>query len=78
MRQVHPSAVNRWTLKESRWFVADYAVAAQKLNDMFVNYPEYVPRAEMLRRQNAEHFTSENEAKLFFQLLRKHLPVLYT
>lgn len=78
VRQVHPSAVNRWTLKESRWFVADYAVAAQKLNDMFVNYPEYVPRAEMLRRQNAEHFTSENEAKLFFQLLRKHLPVLDT
>lgn len=73
VRQIHPSAANEWVTKESRWFVADYAVAAQKLNDLFVHYPNYLARAESLRKQNAERFTSENEAKLFLQLLEKHL-----
>jgi len=73
VRQIHPSAANEWVVKESRWFVADYAVAARKLNDLFVHYPNYLARAETLRKQNAERFTSENEAKLFLQLLEKHL-----
>jgi glycosyltransferase involved in cell wall biosynthesis len=73
VRQIHPSAANEWVVKESRWFVADYAVAAQKLDDLFVNYTNYLAKAEMLRKQNAERFTSANEAKLFLQLLEKHL-----
>lgn len=72
LRQIHPSAANDWVVKESRWFVADYAVAARKLDDMFVNYPSYLGKAEMLRKQNAERFNSRNEAKLFVQLLEKH------
>ncbi len=73
VRQIPSSAANVWILKESRWFVADYAVAAQKLDDLFVNYTNYLAKAEMLRKQNAERFTSANEAKLFLQLLEKHL-----
>jgi hypothetical protein len=74
VKQIHPSAANEWVIKESGWFVANYSVAAQKIDDIFTNYLSYIPKAEKLRIQNAEKFTQENEAKLFIQTLEKHLP----
>ena len=74
VKPVHPSAVNEWIIKESGWFVANYSIVAQKLDDIFTNYLSYIPKAEKLRQQNAEKFTQENEAKLFIQTLEKHLP----
>lgn len=74
LRPVDTSATNEWIVKGSRWFVADYAVAARTLDDIFVNYESYLDKAEMLRRENAERFTSENEAALFLRMLEKYLP----
>ena len=74
VKPVAPSAVNEWVVKESGWFVANYSIVAQKLEDTFKNYLSYIPKAEKLRIHNSEKFTQENEAKLFIETLEKRLP----
>jgi glycosyltransferase involved in cell wall biosynthesis len=72
---VPPSAVNDWIIKESGWFVANYSIAAQKLEDVFSHYEKYLPNAEKLRVQNSQKFTVDAGNKLFIEMLEKHLPV---
>lgn len=72
---VPPSACNEWLIKESQWFNANYSIAAQKLEDIYDNYINYVPNAEKLRIQNAEKFNLEESGKRLIEVLDKHLPV---
>ena len=74
LANVPPSACNDWLIKESQWFVANYSVAAQKLEDMYENYIKYIPNAEKLRQQNSEKFTLEAGNKVFIDILEKNLP----
>lgn len=71
---VPPSACNEWLVKEGQWFNANYSVAAQKLEDLYVNYIKYIPNAEKLRAQNAEKFTLEGGNKVFMDILDKNVP----
>ncbi len=72
---VPPSACNDWLVKEGQWFNANYSVAAQKLEDIYNNYINYVPNAEKLRAQNAEKYNLEEAGKLLIEVLNRHLPV---
>jgi glycosyltransferase involved in cell wall biosynthesis len=74
LANVPPSACNEWLIKESQWYVANYSVAAQKLEDMYENYIKYIPNAEKLRQQNSEKFTLEAGNKVFIDILEKNLP----
>jgi hypothetical protein len=71
---IPPSACNEWLIKEARWFNVNYSVAAQKLEDMFTNYINYIPKAEKLRQQNSEKFTLEAGNEVFMNILNKNLP----
>jgi len=75
MVNVPPSACNEWLVKEGQWFNANYSVAAQKLEDIYTNYINYIPNAEKLRVQNAEKFSLEAAGKVLVDVLDKHLPV---
>ena len=75
MVNVPPSACNEWLVKEGQWFNANYSVAAQKLEDIYTNYINYIPNAEKLRVQNAEKFNLEAAGKVLIDVLDKHLPV---
>jgi glycosyltransferase involved in cell wall biosynthesis len=74
MVNVPPSACNEWLVKEGQWFNANYSVAAQKLEDIYSNYINYIPNAEKLRVQNSEKFNLESAGKLLIDVLEKHLP----
>lgn len=73
--QVPPSACNEWLIKEGQWFNANYSVAAQKLEDIYDNYINYIPNAEKLRVQNAESFNLEAAGKRLIEVLDKNLPI---
>ena len=75
LTNVPPSACNEWLVKEAQWFVANYSVAAQKLDDIYENYIKYIPNAEKLRQQNSEKFTLEAGNKVFMDILDKNLPI---
>lgn len=71
---VPPSACNEWLIKESQWFNVNYSVAAQKIEDTFVNYLKYIPNAEKLRVINSQKYTLEEGNKVFMDILNKYLP----
>lgn len=52
LRLVHPSAVNEWIIKESKWFHVNYSLAANKLIDVYRNYDKHLEKAERLRKKN--------------------------
>ena len=72
---IPPSACNDWLIKEASWFNVNYSIAAQKLEDMYDNYINYIPNAEKLRQHNAEKFGLENAKNLLISTIDKHLPV---
>ena len=74
LAHVPPTAVNEWIVKEGQWFVANYSVAAQKMDDVFTNYLKYIPNAERLRAQNSEKFTLEAGNKVLTDIIDKYLP----
>lgn len=72
---IPPSACNDWLIKESQWFNANYSIAAQKLEDIYENYINYIPKSEKLRIQNNEKFNLEEAGKKLIEVLDKNLPV---
>jgi hypothetical protein len=72
---IPPSACNDWLIKESQWFNANYSIAAQKLEDIYENYINYIPKSEKLRIQNNEKFNLEEAGKKLIEVLEKNLPV---
>lgn len=71
---IPPSACNDWLIKESQWFNANYSIAAQKLEDIYENYINYIPKSEKLRIQNNERFNLEEAGKKLIEVLEKNLP----
>lgn len=71
---IPPSACNEWLIKEGQWFNANYSVAAQKLEDIYNNYINYITNAEKLRIQNSSKFNLEEAGKVLIEVLNKHLP----
>jgi hypothetical protein len=71
---IPPSACNEWLVKEGQWFNVNYSVAAQKMEDIYNNYINYVPNAEKLRIQNSEKYNIESAGKLLVSVLEKYLP----
>jgi hypothetical protein len=75
LANIPPSACNEWLIKEAQWFNVNYSVAAQKLEDIFVNYLKYIPNAEKLRVINSQKYTLEAGNKVFMDILEKYLPI---
>jgi len=71
---IPPSSCNEWLIKEAQWFNANYSVAAQKLEDMYNNYINYIPNAEKLRFQNQEKYNLDAAKSLLIETISKHLP----
>jgi glycosyltransferase involved in cell wall biosynthesis len=74
VKNVHPSAVNDWIIKESSWFYISYSEAAQKMEDVFKNYEDYLPAAKALGRENKEKFSMKAMDTKFYEILDKYIP----
>lgn len=74
LKQVDGSAVNEWIISESKWFVSNYSVVAQKLSDVFNNYDKYLPNAKQLAAKNKKEKSLEVMDIEFAKILDKHVP----
>jgi hypothetical protein len=54
---IHPSAANKWLLKEASWFTIDYPQAGGHLRDMFDNYKEYKVRSKKQATISTKEFS---------------------
>jgi glycosyltransferase involved in cell wall biosynthesis len=61
LTDVHPSAVNDFILKESKWFTANYNDAANILNEVYKNYKKYL---ELSKKQNTFVSTTFTRTKM--------------
>jgi hypothetical protein len=71
---IPPSSCNDWLIKEAQWFNPNYSITAQKLEDMFNNYINYIPNAEKLRIQNHEKYNLDAAKSLLIETLNKYMP----
>ena len=62
---VHPSAANKWLLKESKWFRVNYSYAAQILMDVIDNYKNYQKLAKKQQEYVLKNFTFDEMSKSF-------------
>jgi glycosyltransferase involved in cell wall biosynthesis len=45
LKNVHPSSVNKWILKESQWFNINTEVAGRAMKDVFKHYNNYFTKS---------------------------------
>ena len=70
LQTVHPSVVNQWILKDSKWFEVDQKAACYAMNDVFKNYKKYQVKAIKQGYKNRNSFSYEKMKELMGKLLK--------
>jgi glycosyltransferase involved in cell wall biosynthesis len=77
LTQVHPSAADRFILKEGHWFTVNYAYASSVIQDCMKNYKSYLERSRKMPQHIKENFSLDQMQKLFCELIdngKKDIP----
>jgi glycosyltransferase involved in cell wall biosynthesis len=72
---VHPSAQNKFLLKESKWFTIDYTKAAQKIFDVHKNYKTYLTKSKGLKTNIQKNFSLDKMTTKLGEILDKYVKV---
>jgi glycosyltransferase involved in cell wall biosynthesis len=74
IEQVHPSAANKYLLRESAWFKPDQKDLADKLVDMHKNYAKYIDNGKRQGYKSRTEFTIDKMAERLDVILKAHMP----
>jgi hypothetical protein len=74
LKQVGPSAVNDWIIKESQWFNVDYGQVGHYLKDMFENYKKYTDGAKRQAFKSKNEFSWDKMFEKVNQVLTERIP----
>jgi hypothetical protein len=73
--QIHPSAVVQdMLIPESKWFTADYKMAAKKFKDVFENYKNYLDGAKRQSYRSRTEFSLEKMGEKLELLIGDKIP----
>ena len=75
LKEVHPSSVNKFLLKESKWFTVDYSKAAGKIFDVHKNYKTYLKKSEGLKTNINKNFNLSKQTEVLKAILDKYVKV---
>ena len=75
LKQVHPSAVNQWILKDAKWFEVDQVAAMTAMRGVFNNYKNYQTKAIKQGYKNRTTFSYDKMKELIDKLLTRDIPV---
>jgi glycosyltransferase involved in cell wall biosynthesis len=73
LNHVHPSAADQFLMKEAKWFSVNYSDAANKLFDVFNNYPQHLKRSAGLRGNILHNFTMEGMTKRMGEIMGSYV-----
>ena len=73
LTQVHPSAADKFILKEASWFTVNYQYASKVLQDVMQNYKKYLERSRKMPQHIKENFSRDKMAELFCAIVDKGL-----
>ncbi len=76
LENVHPSAANKWLLKEGQWFKPDDGHVKRALKDTFKKYKQRLVLAKQLRRANIENFSIEKMTEDLNNILKEKVPAI--
>jgi glycosyltransferase involved in cell wall biosynthesis len=71
---IHPSASNKFLLKEAKWFTVNYSEAANKLYQLFTNYDKFATESAPLRDNIQKNFSLDKMRTEFERLLDTYVP----
>lgn len=75
LKQVHPSAVmGNMIIKEATWFQADTSQAMNAMAAVFLEYPKYKKKANVLGKHNQRTFSYEAIKQRTIELIEKYVP----
>ena len=74
LEQIPGEAVNDWFIQQAQWFTVDYEKAREQMYHAYKDYETLLPKAELLRAENAEKFSLEKMDKEFHAMLDKYVP----
>lgn len=69
LKQVHPSTVNQFLIRESKWFSPHYHEIGETLTNVYKRYDKYLPDARKQSEINREKFSYE----AMKNLVKEHL-----
>lgn len=64
LEEVHPSAVNDWIVKDSKWFRVDYGIAGQLMSSVFNKYDNFLSMSRKHRKYTVDNFSIEKMQEL--------------
>jgi len=74
LTDVHPSAVNEFILKESKWFTANYNDVANILNEFYKNPKKYLELSKKQATFVSSNFTRTKMEQKLQQIFEKNVP----
>jgi len=75
LKEIHPSSVNKFLLKESKWFTVDYSKAAGKIFDVFKNYKTHLKKSEGLKTNIVKNFNLTKQTEVLKGILDKYVKI---
>jgi len=75
LKNVHETAVNKFLLKESKWFYVDYSKAASKIFDVHKNYKKYLKESEGLKTNIQNNFSLDKMTSKLGEILDKYVKI---
>ena len=76
LKEVHPSAANKFILKESKWFQVNYSDAAKKIFDVYNKYPSKLKQSNGLIQNTKKLFSLEKSHEVMSQIFDKYVKVV--
>jgi hypothetical protein len=75
LTNIHPSSQNKFLIPEAKWFTVNYSKAAQKMMDVFQNYPKYLSQSKGLAKNIKDNFSMEAQHKRVEEIFDQYVKV---
>jgi len=76
VEQLHPSAANKFLLKEASWFKANPSDVSKILEDVYTNYNRYVDKGKRQGHYSRTQFSLDKMTEKLATILEKNVPKL--
>ena len=64
LKPIHPSAANKWLLKEAQWFNVNTEVASKAMKDIYKNYKKYIDSSRKQTKFLKENFSQDKMTEI--------------
>jgi len=74
LTEVHPSASDKFIVKESKWFTIQYQYASKVIKDVYKNYKKYLTKSRKQPQHIKDNFSIDKMTEVFNNILSE-IPV---